>query len=81
MPGSDSGHLERAQVHNLTAAAATLLERAAAAPAGRTALTWSRARAVHSSRRCWRFGEACSWPNMTRLGRRRSRSCRAGCGW
>ena len=39
MPGSDSGHLERAQVHNLTAAAATLLERAAAAPAGRTALT------------------------------------------
>jgi quercetin dioxygenase-like cupin family protein len=39
MPGSDSGHLERAQVHNLTAAAATPLERAAAAPAGRTALT------------------------------------------
>jgi quercetin dioxygenase-like cupin family protein len=35
----DSGDVEHAQVHNLTAAAATLLERAAAAPASRAALT------------------------------------------
>jgi quercetin dioxygenase-like cupin family protein len=37
--GQDSGDVERAQVHNLAAAAAELLERAAAAPAGRAALT------------------------------------------
>ena len=35
----DSGDLERARVHNLAAAATTLLERAAAAPAGRAALS------------------------------------------
>jgi quercetin dioxygenase-like cupin family protein len=35
----DSGDVENPQVHNLAAAAATLLERAAAAPAGRAALT------------------------------------------
>ena len=35
----DSRDVERAQVHNLAAAAAKLLERAAAAPVGRTALT------------------------------------------
>ena len=35
----DSGDLERAQVHNLATAATTLLERAAAAPAGRAALS------------------------------------------
>jgi quercetin dioxygenase-like cupin family protein len=35
----DSGDVERAQVHNLAAAAAKLVERAAAAPAGRAALT------------------------------------------
>jgi quercetin dioxygenase-like cupin family protein len=35
----DSGDVERAQVHNLAAAAVKLLERAAAAPAGRAALT------------------------------------------
>ena len=35
----DSRDVERAQVHNLAAAAAELLERAAAASVGRTALT------------------------------------------
>jgi quercetin dioxygenase-like cupin family protein len=35
----DSGDLQNTQVHNLVAAAAELLERAAAAPAGRAALT------------------------------------------
>jgi quercetin dioxygenase-like cupin family protein len=35
----DGGDLEKIQVHNLAAAAAKLLERAAAAPAGRAALT------------------------------------------
>jgi hypothetical protein len=35
----DSGDLQNTQVHNLVAAATTLLERAAAAPAGRAALT------------------------------------------
>jgi quercetin dioxygenase-like cupin family protein len=35
----DSGDVERAQMHNLAAAAVKLLERAAAAPAGRAALT------------------------------------------
>jgi quercetin dioxygenase-like cupin family protein len=35
----DSGDVERAQVHNLAVAAAKLLERVAAAPAGRAALT------------------------------------------
>ena len=35
----DGRDVERAQVHNLAAAAAELLERAAAAPVGRTALT------------------------------------------
>jgi quercetin dioxygenase-like cupin family protein len=35
----DSGDLQKTQVHNLVAAAAKLLERAAAAPAGRAALT------------------------------------------
>jgi hypothetical protein len=38
-----SGDLENIQVHNLAAAAALLLERAAAAPAGRAALTNVRA--------------------------------------
>jgi hypothetical protein len=68
-------------VHNLAAAATTLLERAAAAPAGRVALTLVRARALRSSRRCWRSWEACTWPSTTFLGRQRCRSCRAGCGW
>jgi quercetin dioxygenase-like cupin family protein len=35
----DSGDLQNTQVHNLAAAATTLLEQAAAAPAGRAALT------------------------------------------
>jgi hypothetical protein len=35
----DSGDLQRAQVRNLATVATTLLERAAAAPAGRAALT------------------------------------------
>ena len=35
----DSGDVDPAQVHNLAAAAAELLERAVAAPAGRAALT------------------------------------------
>ncbi|HSO51963.1 MAG TPA: LuxR family transcriptional regulator [Actinomycetes bacterium] len=35
----DSGYLEHGQVHNLAVAAAELLERATAAPAGRAALT------------------------------------------
>ena len=35
----DSGDLKGAQVHNLATAATTLLERAAAAPAGRAALS------------------------------------------
>jgi quercetin dioxygenase-like cupin family protein len=35
----DSGKVERSQGHNLGAAATQLLERAAAAPAGRAALT------------------------------------------
>jgi hypothetical protein len=35
----DSGDVERAQVHNLAAAVPMLLERAAAASAGRAALT------------------------------------------
>jgi hypothetical protein len=38
----DSGDLQRAQVRNLATVATTLLERAAAAPAGRAALTSSR---------------------------------------
>jgi hypothetical protein len=59
----DGGDPERIQVRNLAAAATTLLERAAAAPAGRAALTPSPARAVRSSRPCWRCGEACSWPS------------------
>jgi hypothetical protein len=35
----DSGDLQNPQVHNLAAAATTLLGRAATAPAGRAALT------------------------------------------
>jgi hypothetical protein len=56
----DSGHLEHAKVHHLAAAAAELLERATAAPAGRAALTLVPGAGAPSSRRCWRFGEACT---------------------
>lgn len=56
----DSGHLEHAKVHHLAAAAAELLERATAAPAGRAALTLVRARALPSSRRCWGLREGCT---------------------
>ena len=77
----DSGDVERARVRNLPAAAAELLERAAAAPAGRAALSLVSGAGARSSRRCWRCGKARTWPNTTPLGQRRSRSCRAGCGW
>ena len=78
----DSGDVERAQVHNLAAAAVKLLERAAAAPAGRAALTLVPGAGVPLKQTLLaRWGEACSWPNTTRLGQRRCRSCRAGCGW
>jgi hypothetical protein len=77
----DSRDLTITQVRNLGAAATALLERAAAAPAGRAALTLVPGAGVPLNRRCWHSGEACTWPNTTPLGRRRCRSCRAGCGW
>jgi hypothetical protein len=46
----------------ILAAATELLEGAAA---GRVPLTWSWLPRLRSSRRCWRFAEACGWPNMT----------------
>jgi hypothetical protein len=60
----DGGDLEKIQVRNLEAAATTLLERAAAAPAGRAALTLvpGAGGGLRSSRPCWRCGEACTWP-------------------
>jgi hypothetical protein len=39
MTAQDSGDVERARVYNIAGAAARLLERAAAAPTGRAALT------------------------------------------
>jgi hypothetical protein len=76
-----SGDVERAQAHNLAAAAAELLERAAAAPTGRAPLTLSWVGRLRSNRRCWRFGGDVRLANMTRLGQRCCRCCRAGCGW
>ena len=61
----DSGDLEDTQVRNLAAAATRLLERAAAAPAGRAALTLVPGAGAPLKRRCWRFGEASSWPTTT----------------
>jgi hypothetical protein len=64
----DGGDLENTQVRNLATAAAELLERAAAAPAGRAALTLIPGAGARSSRHCWRFGAACTWLNTTLLG-------------
>jgi hypothetical protein len=61
----DSGDLEDIQVRNLAAAAIRLLERAAGAPAGRAALTLIPGADAPLKRRCWRSGEASSWPTMT----------------
>ena len=63
-----SRDLENTQVQNLAAAGTKLLERAAAAPAGRAALTLVAGASAPLNRRCWRCGEACSWPSTTRLG-------------
>jgi hypothetical protein len=57
----------------------TLLGRAAAATAGRAALTLVPGTPLKQT--LLALGEACSWPSTPLLGRRRSRSCRAGCGW
>jgi hypothetical protein len=56
----DSGHLEHAKVHHLAAAAAELLERAVAGPAGRAALTLVPGAGAPSSRRCWGLREGCT---------------------
>jgi hypothetical protein len=54
----DRGDLQNTQVRNLAAAATTLLERPATAPAGRAALTLVPGRAPRSSRR---LGAGCGW--------------------
>jgi hypothetical protein len=64
----DSRDVERAQVHNLAAAAAELLERAAAAPVGRTALTLLPGAGAPLKQTLLALGVVCTWPNMTRLG-------------
>jgi hypothetical protein len=56
-----------AEVHNLAAATTTLLERAAAAPAGQAALTLV-ASAGAALRRTLQALGACSWPNTTPVG-------------
>jgi hypothetical protein len=61
----DSGDLEDIRVHDLAGAATRLLERAAAALAGRVALTLVPGADASLKRRCWRSGEACSWPSTT----------------
>jgi hypothetical protein len=61
-------------------AAITLLERPAAAGRWSGGADLAPARAPRSSGECFPFGEECTWPNTTLLGRRRSRLCRAGCG-
>ena len=75
-----SGDLQRAQVRNLATAVPTLLERAAAAPAGRTALTLVPGGGLRSSRRCWRSGGRAAGRTQRSMGQRRCRSCRAECG-
>jgi hypothetical protein len=71
--------LERVRVHNL--AAAVLLEQAPAAPAGRAALTLIPGAGAALKPTLLALWEACSWPNTTRLGRRRCRSCAGGWDW
>jgi hypothetical protein len=80
MTAQDSGDVERARVYNIAGAAARLLERAAAAPTGRAALTPvpSVGAALQQTLLAFR---GCSWPTMTLLGQPHCRSCGAGCGW
>jgi hypothetical protein len=77
----DSGEVENAQVHNLAAAAAELLDRAATSPAGRAALTLVAGAGAPLKQTVLASAVACSWPSTKRPGRPRSKSCMAGCGW
>jgi hypothetical protein len=77
----DSGDVERAQVHNLAAAAVKLLERAAAAPAGRAALTLVPGAGAPLKQTLLALRGGVQVAEHARLGRRRCRSCWAGCGW
>jgi hypothetical protein len=68
-----------AEVHNLAAATTTLLERAAAAPAGQAALTLV-ASAGAALRRTLQALWGMQLAERDARGRRRSRSCRTACG-
>ena len=55
--------------------------RAAAAPAGRAALSLVSGAGAPLKQTLLALREACTSPNTTRPGQRRCKSCRAGCGW
>jgi hypothetical protein len=76
-----SRDLENTQVQNLATAVPTLLERAAAAPAGRAPLTLvlGTGAALKPTLLALRGGVRLAEHDTS--GQRRSRSSRAGCGW
>jgi hypothetical protein len=76
-----SGDLENTQVQNLAAAGTKLLERAAAAPAGRAALTLVADAGAPLKPTLLAPQGGVQLAEHDTSGRRRSRSCRAGCGW
>jgi hypothetical protein len=65
----DDADVVNAQVRNLDATAAKLLDQAAAGSAGRAALTLVAGAGAPLKQTCWRSGAGWSWPSTRRLAR------------